>query len=112
MIDEKRKKQASLNFRNYLQERLLKKETNILAKNRYIENSQLSLNTATDLMKSPLKPYLWIIVISYYSMFYIANAVLLHYGYKIQERIAHKVASDALIVLVLDKLRKELIEDY
>src|SRR3989338_2496188 len=45
-------------------------------------------------------------------MSYFSNEVLFQYGFKIQERIAHKVASDALIVLVLDKLRKELIEDY
>src|SRR3989339_1846648 len=47
-----------------------------------------------------------------YSMFYMANAVLLKYGYKTQDKIAHKVTSDALIVLVLDKLKKERIEDY
>jgi len=45
-------------------------------------------------------------------MFYMANAVLLKYGYKTQDKIAHKVTSDALIVLVLDKLKKERIEDY
>src|SRR3989338_115555 len=43
-------------------------------------------------------------------MFYMANAVLLSYGYKTQDKIAHKVTSDALIVL--DKLKKELLEDY
>ena len=41
-----------------------------------------------------------------------ANALLLQYGYKTQDKIAHKVTSDALIVLVLDKLKKELLEDY
>ena len=45
-------------------------------------------------------------------MFYMANALLLQYGYKTQDKIAHKVTSDALIVLVLDKLRKELLDDY
>ena len=45
-------------------------------------------------------------------MFYMANAVLLSYGYKTQDKIAHKVTSDALIFLVIDKLRKELLEDY
>ena len=112
MIDEKRKKEAQSNFSRYLQEGLLKKEHNELAMNKYLKNADLSLKTANELMQSPLKPYLWVIVTSYYSMFYMANAVLLSYGYKTQDKIAHKVTSDALIVLVLDKLKKELLEDY
>ncbi|HII16511.1 TPA: HEPN domain-containing protein [Candidatus Woesearchaeota archaeon] len=112
MIDEKRKKEAQSNFSRYLQEGLLKKEHNDLAMNKYIENADISLKTANELMQSQLKPYLWVIVTSYYSMFYMANAVLLSYGYKTQDKIAHKVTSDALIFLILDKLRKELLEGY
>ena len=112
MIDEKRKKEAQSNFARYLQEGLLKKENNELSKGKYLENTDISLKTANELMQSSLKPYLWVIVISYYSMFYMANAVLLHYGYKTQDKIAHKVTSDALIFLVLGKLKKELLEDY
>ena len=112
MIDDKRKKEAQSNFTRYLQEGLLKKGTNELAKSKYVENADLSLKTAHELMQSPLKPYLWVIVTSYYSMFYMANAILLNYGYKTQDKIAHKVTSDALIFLVLGKLKKELLEDY
>lgn len=112
MINEIRKKEAQKNFRRYLDEGLLVKQTDILAKNKYIENAELSLRTAQELMQSPLKSYLWVIVVSYYSMFYIANAVLLHLGYKTQDKIAHKVTSESLIALVLDKLKKELLEDY
>ncbi len=112
MIDEKRKKEARSNFTKYLQEGLLKKESNELAKSKYFENADISLKTAHELMQSHLKPYLWVIVVSYYSMFYMANAILLQYGYKTQDKIAHKVTSDALIVLILDKLKKELLEDY
>lgn len=112
MIDEKRKKEAQNNFSRYLQEGLLKKEHNELAMDKYLENADLSLKTASELMQSPLKPYLWVIVTSYYSMFYMTNAVLLSYGYKTQDKIAHKVTSDALIFLVLDKLKKELLENY
>jgi len=112
MIDEKRKREAKSNFMRYLQDGLLKKEKSPLAKGKYIENSELSLKTANELMQSSLKPHLWVIVTSYYSMFYIANAVLIAYGYKTQQKIAHKVTADCLIVLVLDKLRKELLENY
>src|SRR3989338_6953700 len=111
MIDKKRKKEAQSNFSRYLREGLLKKEHNELAMNKYLENADLSLKTANELMQSPLKPYLWVIVTSYYSMFYMANAVLLSYGYKTQDKIAHKVTSDALIFLVLNKLKAGLFED-
>lgn len=112
MIDEQRKKEAQNNFARYLEEGLLKKETKDLAKDKYLENADLSLRTAQELMQSLLKPYLWVIVVSYYAMFYMANAVLLHYGYKTQDKIVHKITSDALIALVLEKLKKELLEDY
>ncbi len=112
MIDDKRKQEAKGNFAKYLQDGLLKKGTNDLAKSKYLENADLSLKTASELMQSPLKPYLWVIVTSYYSMFYMANAVLLEYGYRTQDKIAHKITSDALIVLVIDKLKKELLEAY
>ena len=112
MIDESRKKEAQGNFSRYLEEGLLKKETNETAKEKYLENAELSLAVASELMQNSLKPYLWVIVTSYYSMFYAANAVLLSLGYKTQDKIAHKVTNDALIVLVLDRLRKDLLDDY
>jgi len=112
LIEDKKKKEAAVNFSVYLDEGLIKKENNDLAKVKYIENADLSLRVANELLSSKLKSHLWVIVISYYSMFYISNAVFLHYGYKVQDKIAHKVTNDALIHLVLDKLKKELIEDY
>jgi len=33
-------------------------------------------------------------------------------GYKTGDKIVHKVTSDALIVLVMDKIRKGLLEEY
>src|SRR3989338_9743843 len=112
MIDKKRIEEAQQNFTQYLEEGLLKKEKQALAKDKYLANADLSLKVANELMNSSSKPYLWIIVISYYSMFYIANAVSLHLGYKTQDKIVHKVTSDALIVLVLHRLTKELMEEY
>ena len=77
-----------------------------------IKNAELSVQLAEECMNSSLKPYLWIVVISYYSMFYISNAVLLNIGYKTGDKIVHKVTSDALIVLIMDRIRKELLEEY
>ena len=112
MIDSKRKKEAQQNFANYLQDRLIKKEKNDTAKAMYFKNADLSLRLAEECMNSTLKPYLWAVVISYYSMFYIANAVLLELGYKTGDKVVHKVTNDALIALVMDKLKKGLLEEY
>jgi uncharacterized protein (UPF0332 family) len=112
VIDNKRKKEARENFAEYLRDGLIRKQKDEEAKKMYIQNSDLSLKLAEKMLDDPLKPYLWSIVVSYYSMFYMANAVLLHLGYKTGKKVVHKVTSDALIVLVLDKLRNELLEEY
>ena len=112
MIDKERRKEAQQNFAQYLQDGLIKKEKNETAKAMYTKNADLSLNLAEECMNSSLKPYIWVVVISYYSMFYIANAVLLETGYKTGDKVAHKVTNDALIVLVMDKIKKGLLEEY
>jgi uncharacterized protein (UPF0332 family) len=112
MIDKERRKEAQQNFAQYLQDGLIKKEKNETAKAMYAKNADLSLNLAEECMNSSLKPYIWVVVISYYSMFYIANAVLLELGYKTGDKVAHKVTNDALIVLVMDKIKKGLLEEY
>ncbi|HLD85555.1 MAG TPA: hypothetical protein VI968_03290 [archaeon] len=112
MIDEKRKKEAMENFSEYLRQGLIKKQKDENAMKMYIHNSDMSLKLAEKMLGDTLKPYLWSIVVSYYSMFYMANAVLLHLGYKTGRKIVHKVTSEALIVLALEKLKKELIEEY
>src|SRR3989344_4138386 len=112
MMDKERIKEAQKNFTQYLQDRLIKKEKNDTAKSMYIKNANLSLNLAEECMNSNLKPYIWVVVISYYSMFYIANAILLELGYKTSDKIVHKVTNEALIVLVKEKIKKGLLEEY
>ena len=112
MIDKAKKKEAKQNFDQYLQDGLIKKEKNETARAMYIKNAEQSLNLAGECMNSAIRPYLWVVVISYYSMFYLANAVLLHLGYKTGSKVVHKVTSDALIVLVMDKIKKGLLEEY
>jgi uncharacterized protein (UPF0332 family) len=106
------KKEAQKNFAQYLEDGLIKKEKNETAKSMYIRNAELSLKLAEECMESSLNPYLWVIVVSYYSMFYIANAVLLELGYKTGDKIVHKVTNDALVVLVADRITRRLIEEY
>lgn len=112
MIDNDRIKEAKQNFSQYLEVGLIKKEKNETAKLMYIKNAELSFNLAEECMSSRLKPYIWVVVIAYYSMFYIANAVLLELGYKIGDKVVHKVTNDALIVLVMNKIRQSLLEEY
>jgi len=115
MLDEKRIKEAESNVKQYFQENLLKKQTNDTAKAMYVENGDISLQTAQKLLALENKEYnpsLWIIVTSYYAMYYIANAVLLHLGYKVGDKVSHKVAADALIVFVRNKLKRHFLEEY
>lgn len=112
MLSERRVKEAERNVREYLKEGLLKKQRfeeiifRVLRK-----NARESLELA-NFITNEGKSDLWIIVISYYSMYYIANAVLYKIGYKVGEKISHKVTADALIVFVRKKLADSLLENY
>jgi len=112
MLDDERIKEAEINVNSYLKDGLLKEKAldeNIL--NILRRNSQESLTVADLILKEDLSS-LWVIVSSYYSMYYIANAVLLKLGYKVGIAISHKVTSDALIVFVRNNLKKSLLEDF
>lgn len=76
-----------------------------------MKNHQESLTLAENIHSNNLSN-LWLIVISYYSMFYIANSVLYKIGYKVGDKIPHKVTADSLIEFVRNKLKKSLLEDY
>lgn len=115
MLNDQRVKEAESSVRSYLEDNLLKKEKNETAKAMYIENGDLSLLTAEKLFSletKDYKPYLWVIVSAYYSMYYIGNAVLLQIGYKVGDKVSHKVTADALIVFVRNKLKKQLLQGY
>ena len=112
MLDEKRVKEAKTNMKTYLADSMISKEPfKQIIFDTYIKNHRESLNLAEHVFNNNLSN-LWSIVISYYSMFYIANAVLYKLGYKIGAKLAHKVTADALIELVRSKLKDSLIEDY
>ncbi len=112
MLSEKRIKQAEENVNDYLKEGLLRKsEFNENIYKILRRNAQESLETASFLYNNK-KSNLWIIVASYYSMFYLANALLYKMGYKVGDKISHKVTADALIVFSRVKLTKSLIEYY
>ncbi len=112
MLSKKRIREAVENVRSYLNEGLLTKTEfmpNVftILKN----NADESLNVANFLYKNK-KSSLWVIVTSYYSMFYLANALLYRLGYKVGSRISHKVTADSLIVFAKNKIKRSLIESY
>lgn len=112
MLTNDRIKEAENNVKSYLADMLIKKEPfKKIVYDTYRRNSRESLVVARKLLDENLSN-LWVVVISYYSMFYIANAAIYKMGYKIGPKIAHKVTSDALVVFVRKKLKDSLIEGY
>lgn len=113
MLSEARIKEAESKVRHYLDDGLLRKipKIDINVKNIMLKNCEESLKLA-EIIFSNNYSNLWTVVCSYYSMFYVANAVLYELGLKVGDKIVHKVTADALIVHVRNKLTKSLIEDY
>ncbi len=112
MIDDKRVRQARDNVRRYLAEGLLKRERHPAIEGIYEKNASISLEVADKLLADPIKPSLCVIVCSYYAMFYMANAALLHLGYRTTARNVHAVTADALIALVFEKLKRQFFAEF
>jgi len=129
MIDEKRIEEAEKNVKKYIAEGLLKVRNEEVKNfvNFYLKNSETSLQVASllfqisadDKLKEELKIskdfecYLWVIVTSYYSMFYMALALLATEGVRVGKEIVHKVTADALInFFIANKKLAKLLEDY
>lgn len=111
-MNEERIQEAKNNIKNYLDEGLVKKQSfNKVVFDTYMKNYYESLLVAQKLFNDKTS-MLWVIVTSYYSMFYIANAYFVKKGFKVGHKIAHKVTADMLIVYLKDSLMEQLIEQY
>ncbi len=111
-MDEKRVKIAENNFRNYLRDGLIRKEVfREIVYQTYLKNATESLIVANEIFKNKTSS-LWVVVSSYYSMFYIASAYLYKKGYKAGQEIVHKVINEGLIVLSKSDLEKHFLEEY
>ena len=109
MLNEERIKEAEVNVRSYLRDGLLKKtDTNKDVMKILMSNGKESLRVAEEIQQKGISD-LWVIV---YSMYYYANAVLMNFGYKVGDKIVHKVTADAIIVYIRSKLKESLIEEY
>ena len=112
MLDEMRIKEAERNMQSYITDLLIRKDPfRKIVFDTFLRNNRESLFSARKLFNENLSN-LWVVVISYYSMFYLANAFFYKMGYKVGSKVAHKVTSDALIVFMRNKLKEHLIEDY
>jgi uncharacterized protein (UPF0332 family) len=129
MISKERIAEAQRNVKQYVDEGLLKVKDKDAPKfvGFFMKNAESSLQTASILqeisdqeaLKSNLKvgkdfeSYLWVIISSYYAMFYAATALLASRGTRVTGQIVHKVTGDALVHFFIsnDRLAK-LLEEY
>ena len=112
-MDEKRIKQAEDNFKNYLREGKIIKvgvSKNLIYET-YLKNARESLGVANLLFRNDSSS-LWVVVSSYYSMFYMACAYLYKLGFKTKHEIVHQVVNEALIVQGRHKIKNYLLEFY
>jgi len=129
MIDPERINEAKKNVKQYVDDGLLKVNDKDAPRfvGFFLANAESSLRTASVLQQisddeslketlqagSNFESYLWVIVSSYYAMFYAATAILAKQGVKASGQIVHKVTADALIHFFAsnEKLAK-LLEQY
>jgi len=111
-MDEKRIKEAQNNFTNYLKDGMIKKvKFDKIVYTTYLRNARESLVVAKQLNESKMS-FLWVVVTSYYSMFYMACAYLYKLGYKAENKIVHQVINESLIVQGRNKISNYLIDGY
>ncbi len=127
MLDEKFIAGVKRRIEQYKREGTIKKEEKRFVEF-FLSNSKNSLGTAKLLLEVSTKEnlkqslgypdfngFLWVINASYYSMFYMARALLESEGIKIKTELSvHAVTFDALVFYfyLTGKLQKKLIEDF
>jgi len=129
MIEKKRIEEAARNVRQYIADGLLKTRDNESKKlaSFFMDQAERSLRTASLIfelstdsaakekmrLEGGFESHLWVIVTSYYSMFYAALALLASQGIRAGRQIVHKVVADALIhFFISNKRLAKMLEDY
>ncbi len=128
MLDEKRIDEIKKRVSNFIKEGTIRKERENKFVEFFLNNAKNSLDSAkllfdvstkNDLKNSLGTPdfngFLWVINSSYYSMFYMARALLENECIKIKTELSiHAVTFDALVYYfyLTGKLQKKFIEDF
>ncbi|MBI2559467.1 hypothetical protein HYW20_09155 [Candidatus Woesearchaeota archaeon] len=128
MLDEKRIKQIENRVKNFLSDGTIQKTKNAEYVDFFLESARKSLQSASLLHAGTTKKELqeaygfedfdgslWIINASYYSMFYMARALLANEGIKLKGDLSiHLVTFDSLVYFfyLTGKLQKKIIEDF
>ena len=129
MIEKRRIEEANRNVRQYLSEALLMIGDSELKKLMpfFMDQAERSLRTASLLfdistdekvkeavrVERSFESHLWVIVTSYYSMFYATLALLASEGIKAGRQLVHKVVADALVHFFISNRRlAKMLEVY
>jgi uncharacterized protein (UPF0332 family) len=128
MIEEKRIEETKRRVEHYLKDGVIKTKQPAEFIDFFLHNAENSLNSARclyDLSTNQeyqrqtgyvgLKGFLWVINASYYSMFYMARALLATEGIKLRSDLSiHALTFDALVhfFYVNNKLQKQLFKLY
>ena len=79
--------------------------------NTFLRNHDESLKLANNTYRRQ-ESNLWVVVISYYSMFYLASAYIYAHGFKVGSYMVHQITLDMFEHLSKKQLPSELIESY
>ncbi len=128
MLDNKKLKEVEYRLKNYVAEGTIKTKAVPTDVNFFLKNAENSIASAKllfdvssreDLRQATgylkFNGYLWVINASYYSMFYMARALLDNMGVSLKSELSiHALTFDALVYYfyLTGKLQKELIEAY
>ena len=127
MLEDKRLKEAQLRVKQYLDNGAIKTKQQKEFVDFFLSNAEKSLNSANALYDLSTDKdmqqktgyvnfdgFLWVVNACYYSMFYMARALLENEGIKIKSDLSvHAITFDAVVnfFYLNGKLQKKLIED-
>ena len=128
MLDEKKLKEAERRVKQFISEGIIKSRGKPEHIDFFLKNADDSIDSAKALFElstntekqeslgfTGFNGLLWVVNASYYSMFYMARALLENGGIKIKADLSiHAVTFDAMIYYfyLTGKLQKEFLEDF
>lgn len=128
MLDEKKLKESESRVKQFISEGIIKTKGKPEHADFFLKNADDSIDSAKALFELSTSPekqqslgftsfngLLWVVNASYYSMFYMARALLENDGVKIKtNRSIHAVTFDAVIhyFYLTGKLQKKFLEDF